>query len=68
MRGLGLIGLLLVLAIGGWMLKTHLAVLTPAADPANPSAGAAGPVQVQQQIKQQLDATMSQPRPMPDDN
>lgn len=74
MRALGLIGLVLALLIVGFSMKKQLATVAPAAT-GTPAAGdGAAPnvraqsQQIQQQIKQQLDATMSQPRPMPDDN
>lgn len=70
MRTLGLIGLVLALVIVGFTMKKQLATVAPAPAIA-PAAGdgSAPNVRAQsQQIKQQLDATMSQPRPMPDDN
>lgn len=63
MRVLGLVGLVLVLAIVGFTLKKQLAAVAPA--PA-PTAQAQGQ-QIQQQIKEQLDATLSQPRALPDE-
>ncbi|NVM87827.1 hypothetical protein [Variovorax sp. SG517] len=74
MRGLGLIGLVLVLAIVGLVAKKQL---TSAATPTRPAApgvqapasGGApvNPQQVQQQVKEALDAAVKT-RQMPDDN
>ncbi|PZQ74265.1 MAG: hypothetical protein DI563_12755 [Variovorax paradoxus] len=74
MRTLGLIGLVLALLIVGFTMKKQLATVAPSATPAGMAGEGAAPTvraqsqQIKQQIKQQLDATMSQPRPMPDDN
>lgn len=76
MRILGLVGLVLTLLIVGVALKKQLTVIAPS-PPAAGATATPGPdpgnvrmqsQQIQQQIKQQLDAAMSQPRPMPDDN
>lgn len=64
MRGLGLIGLVIALAIVGLLVKKQMGGVT-SASPANPAAQSQ---QIQQQFKQSLDAAMQQPRPMPDDN
>jgi hypothetical protein len=73
----GLLGLVLVLGIVGWLATTQLAfnrqvipsLTVPGTAPA--SAPAANvreqSQQIQQQIKQSLEATMQQARPMPDD-
>jgi len=74
MRTLGLIGLMLALVIVGLSMKKQLAAVAPAPGITAPAGDGSAPnvraqsQQIQQQIKQQLDATMSQPRPMPDDN
>lgn len=72
MRTFGLIGLMVVLVILGW-LSTRQVVMVPAS--ALPASAASAPSrnvaeqskQIQQQIKQQVDAAMQQPRDMPDD-
>jgi predicted lipid-binding transport protein (Tim44 family) len=73
----GVLGLVLVLGIVGWLAKTQLAssrqaipsVAVPGAETA--SAPAANvreqSQQIQQQVKQSLEAAMQQARPMPDD-
>ncbi|MHA7600773.1 hypothetical protein ACX12L_12595 [Alicycliphilus sp. T452] len=66
--GFTVVGLLVVLAI--------VAVLARKQQGAAPAPGAAAPAgdvrgqgrQIQQQIRQQLDAAMQQPRPMPEDS
>ena len=75
MRVVGLIGLLLALVIVGVLVKKQLGGV--AASPLSPGAVASTPAaagnvreqsqQIQQQIRQSLDAAQ-QPRPVPDDN
>ncbi|MGO4391649.1 hypothetical protein AB4Z46_09875 [Variovorax sp. M-6] len=75
MRALGLIGLLLALVIVGLLVKKQLGGVAAPVLPAGPAATAGAPAgdaraqsqQIQQQVKQSLDAAM-QPRPMPDGN
>lgn len=82
MRGLfGMVGLLLTLAIVGFLIKTQLAStrqgvpalpLSATSSPNGASSGAAVNVkeqaqQVQQQYKQALDAAMQQPRAVVDE-
>jgi Na+-transporting methylmalonyl-CoA/oxaloacetate decarboxylase gamma subunit len=73
-RGLGLIGLVLVLAIVGLVAKKQLSSVASSARPAVPGVeapavggAAANPQQVQQQVKEALDAAVKT-RQMPDDN
>lgn len=74
MRALGLIGLVLALVIVGFTMKKQLAAVAPAAATATSAGEGGAPTvrvqsqQIQQQIKQQLDATLSQPRVLPEDN
>jgi len=69
MRSFGLIGLVLALLIVGWLAKRQMgALVTP---PMTASSAPAASVrdqsqQIQQQIKQSLDAA-AQPRAMPDE-
>ena len=73
----GVIGLVLALGIVGWLTKKQLAltrqVVPSLVVPATESSSApVGNVreqsqQLQQQIKQSMEATMQQARPMPDD-
>ena len=76
--GFGLIGLLVALAIVAVLVKkqmgaTRMAVppavqgLPAPADGAAPATVRAQSQQMQQQVKQQMDALMQQPRPMPED-
>lgn len=68
---LGIVGLLVVVVIVGVLAKKQLtAVSVPSAGPgATPgTAPAATPRQQVEQFKQGLDATMQQPRPMPEDS
>jgi hypothetical protein len=82
MRGLsGLIGILFVLAVVGVLVKKQLGSTQqaiPALRAPSEAIGTAGAVdpqanvrlqgqQVQQQVKQAVDAMMQQPRPVPDD-
>ena len=82
MRGLsGLIGILFVLAVVGVLVKKQLgstqqaipalrvpSVATGASSPTDPQASVKQQSQqVQQQVKQAVDAVMQQARPMPDD-
>ncbi|MFT4243325.1 MAG: hypothetical protein QM569_13710 [Acidovorax sp.] len=66
MRGMfGLVALVIVLALVGVLAKKQTAATTP---PAVPDATVRGQSQqVQQQIKQQMDAIVQQPRPVPDE-
>jgi hypothetical protein len=77
----GVLGLVVVLGIVGWLAKTQLAstrqavpsLAVPGTD--SPSVPASAPAatlreqsqQIQQQVKQSLEAAMQQARPMPDD-
>lgn len=71
MRSLGLVGLVLALVIVGLLVKKQMNTLMPAAAP--PVSGAPAPnvreqsQQIQQQVRQQVEAAMQQPRPLPDD-
>ena len=75
--GFGLIGLLLALALVAVLVKkqmgaTRVAVLPAVQGLPAPAEGAASSVraqsqQVQQQVKQQMDALMQQPRTLPED-
>jgi hypothetical protein len=74
MRGLfGVVGLLLTLAIVGALAKKNLSSVTTVALPAGlASAPAGATVQqqsqlIQQQVKQSVEATVQQARPMPED-
>ncbi len=74
MRGLfGIVGLLLALAIVGVLAKKQMGALTTVAPPAGfASAPAGATVQqqsqlIQQQVKQSVESTMQQARPMPDE-
>jgi hypothetical protein len=74
MRGLfGVVGLLLTLAIVGVLAKKQLGSVTTVAPPAGfASAPAGATVQqqsqlLQQQVKQSVESTMQQARPMPED-
>ena len=67
MRGaFGLISLLLALAVVGLLVKKHMAS-TAVAVPGVPPTAAVQSQQVQQQVKQAMEAAMQQPRPMPDE-
>ncbi|MDM0041093.1 hypothetical protein QTH89_02930 [Variovorax sp. J22G21] len=69
MRSLGLIGLVLALLIVGVLVKKQMNSVVPAAAP---QSGAPAPTaraqsqQIQQQVREQVDAAM-QARPLPDD-
>lgn len=72
MRSLGLIGLVLALLVVGVLVKKQMdrsialaPVVAPAAHAPAPTVRAQSE-QIQQQVRQQLDAA-AQPRPMPDD-
>ena len=75
--GFGLIGLLLALALVAVLVKKQMGATRVAVPPAvqglpAPASGAASTVraqsqQVQQQVKQQMDALMQQPRTLPED-
>ncbi|MEJ8848037.1 hypothetical protein [Variovorax rhizosphaerae] len=71
MRSLGLVGLVLALVIVGLLAKKQMSTLTPAAAP--PVAGRPTPnvreqsQQIQQHVRQQVEAAMQQPRAMPDE-
>ena len=78
MRALfGVLGLVVVLGIVGWLNKTQLAstrqaipsLAAPGADPASAPAATAREQsqQMQQQFKQSVEAAMQQARPLPDD-
>jgi predicted lipid-binding transport protein (Tim44 family) len=73
----GVLGLVLVLGIVGWLAKTQLAstrqaipsLVVPGAELSSAPAGNVREQsqQIQQQIKQSVEAAMQQARPMPDD-
>jgi hypothetical protein len=73
----GVLGLVLVLGIVGWLAKTQLAsnrkaipsLAVPGTEPGSAPAGTVREQsqQIQQQVKQSLEAAMQQARPMPDD-
>lgn len=75
--GFGLIGLLLALALVAVLVKKQMGATRVAVPPAvqglpAPAEGAASTVraqsqQVQQQVRQQMDALMQQPRTLPED-
>ncbi|ABM42445.1 conserved hypothetical protein [Acidovorax sp. JS42] len=75
--GFGLIGLLLALALVAVLVKKQMGATRVAVPPAvqglpAPAEGAASTVraqsqQVQQQVKQQMDALVQQPRTLPED-
>ena len=75
--GFGLIGLLLALALVAVLVKKQMGATRVAVPPAvqglpAPAEGAASTVraqsqQVQQQVKQQMDALMQQPRTLPEE-
>ena len=75
MRGLfGIVGLLLTLAIVGVLAKKNLSSVTTVAPPAGLASAPAGATVkeqsqlLQQQVKQSVDNTMQQARPMPTDD
>ncbi len=73
----GVLGLLVVVAIVGWLAKSQLsatrqAIPSLAVPGAQPAPAPAATVreqsqQIQQQIKQSVEATMQQARPMPEE-
>ena len=73
----GVLGLVMVLGIVGWLTKTQLAsnrqaMPSMAAPGTEPASGLAVTVhdqslQIQQQVKQSVESAMQQARPMPDD-
>ena len=72
----GVLGLVVALGIVGWLAKTQLvstrqaipSLAAPGAEPVAPAANLREQSQqMQQQVKQSLDAAMQQARPMPDD-
>jgi len=71
MRSLGLVGLVLALVIVGLLVKKQMSSLVPATAPAAPGAPAQNvreqSLQIQQQVRQSVEAAMQQPRPLPDD-
>lgn len=75
MRSLGLIGLVLALLVVGVLVKKQLGGVVPTAVPAAPAGSQvdtapttvrAQSQQIQQQVREQVDAAM-QPRPLPDE-
>lgn len=75
--GIGLIGLLVALAIVAVVARKQLgatrSALPPAVQEVAPGAGKPATVrdqsrQVQEQVKQQVESLMQQPRPMPEDD
>ncbi|MFT3776888.1 MAG: hypothetical protein QM772_01195 [Ottowia sp.] len=72
MRSFGLIALLVVLVIVGWLGTRQVARVPAPALPASGAASAQGNVaeqsrQIQQQIRQQVESTLQAPRDLPDD-
>ena len=72
MRVMGLLGLVLALVIVGLLVKKQMAAARAPLPPLAPAASAPATVraqsqQVQQQVKQQMDALMQQPRTLPED-
>ncbi|MBO9514309.1 MAG: hypothetical protein J7549_09345 [Variovorax sp.] len=65
MRAIGIIGLLLALAVVGVLAKRQLAAVPAASAPAGDAREQSR--QIEQQIKQSLEAAQQQ-RPMPDDH
>ncbi len=65
MRAIGIIGLLLALAVVGVLAKEQLAAVPAASAPAGDAREQSR--QIEQQIKQSLEAAQKQ-RPMPDDH
>jgi len=66
----GVLSLLIVVAVVGFLAKKQLSsVAAPPAVTATPGTPAPGatPKQQMDQLKQGLDATLQQPRPMPED-
>lgn len=73
----GVLGLVVALAIVGWLTRTQLAstrqaipsLAAPGADPVSaPAATVRDQSQkIQQQVKQSVEAAMQQARPVPDD-
>ena len=73
----GVLGLVVALGIVGWLAKTQLAstrqavpsIALPGVEPVNAPAATVREQsqQIQQQVKQSLEAAMQQARPMPDD-
>ena len=72
----GVLGLVVALGIVGWLAKTQLAstrqaipsLAAPGVEPVAPAANVREQSQqIQQQVKQSLEAAMQQARPMPDD-
>jgi hypothetical protein len=73
----GVLSLLVVLAVVGFLVKKQLAATTQALPGVSvPASGATGAApatvknqarQTQEQFKQAIDAAVQQPRPMPDD-
>jgi len=70
MRGLGLIGLVLALAIVGLLARKQLGGATAPVVSGAPATGdvRAQSQQIQQQFKQSLDQAMQKRPPVPDDN
>lgn len=68
MRGVfGIIALLVVVAIVGWLAKKQLSAgVAPAADVPGATAPAATPKAQVQQFEQAVQGAMQQARPMPD--
>ena len=72
----GILGLVVVLGMVGWLTKTQLAsnrqaipsLATPGTEPVTPTGTVGGQAQhIQQQVRQSLEAAMQQARPMPDE-
>ncbi len=69
----GVLGLLVTLAIVGVLAKKQLSAVTTTAPPAGFASAPAGSTVkeqsqlIQQQVKQSVENTMQQARPMPDD-
>ena len=67
MRVMGLLGLVLALVIVGLLVKKQMAATRAPLPSLAPAAVRAQSQQVQQQVKEAMDAAMQQQRAMPDD-
>ena len=68
MRTFGLIALLVILLITGWLSTRQVAMVPAGTTPAPAGAHArAQSQQIQQQFKQQLEGALQAPRALPDD-
>ena len=72
----GILGLVVVLGMVGWLTKTQVAstrqaipsLAAPGTEPVTPEGDVRGQSQqIQQQVRQSVEAAMQQARPMPDE-